>query len=73
MAKIVITIEDDTLIENRVHVNIDGDIGKLKLKDAGEWVPNLTMAELFASETLVFMHNRHKELMGTGAGKAVLQ
>ena len=74
MAKIVITIEDDPLIKNRVHVNIDGDIGKLKLKDAGEWTPPLTMAELFALAIIAFMEKRHKELMPSStAGKAVLQ
>ena len=73
MAKIVITFEDDPLIKNRVLVNIDGDVGKFKLKDAGEWVPNLTMAELFASETIVFMTKRHQELMSASVGKAVLQ
>ena len=73
MEKIVITIEDDPLIKNRVLVNIDGDIGKLKLKDVDEWAHQLTMAELFATETLVFMTKRHQELMGTSVGKAVLQ
>lgn len=73
MAKIVITFEDDPLIKNRVKVSIDGDIAKLKLKDVGEWAYQLTMAELFASETLVFMTKRHQELMGTSVGKAVLQ
>ena len=74
MAKIVITFEDDELVKNRVHVDVAGDIFKLKMRDAGEWTPPLTMAELFALEFIAFMEKRHKELMPSStAGKAVLQ